>query len=125
MNRLETRLNDARRAASAKTREMRSLTTKALDPDLTASEKRALDREIAALNPELNRLEAERDRHEALAEAREKIPPSADDVRGYRGDGMPWSATARASLNSEGTYRPDDSEPSVFRDLVGASHSPS
>src|SRR5205809_575229 len=96
MNRLETQLNDARRAASAKAREMRSLTTRALDPNLSASEKRALDREIAVLNPELNRLEAERDRREALAEARAQIPPSAEDVRGYRGDGMgPWPGTAR------------------------------
>jgi hypothetical protein len=47
MNRLETQLNTARRAASAKAREMRSLTTRALDPGLTASDKRALDREIA------------------------------------------------------------------------------
>src|SRR2546423_14915969 len=112
MNRLELQVNEARRADSAKAREMLRLTTEGLDPDLTASAKREIDRQIVALGPELNRLEELRDRQEALAEARANgIPPTEQQTRGYHGNGTgPWSATARGSLYSEGTYRPDVAE---------------
>jgi HK97 family phage major capsid protein len=132
MNRFEQQLNDARRAASAKSREMRSLTTQALDPELTASQKREIDRQIAALNPELERLEELRDRQEALAEARSMLPPSEAEKNGYRGDGAgawggPWGATPRG-LFSENVYRPDVAETSYIRDLVATAlpgrHSP-
>src|SRR6266566_6474539 len=129
MNRLERQVNDARRAASSKARELRSLTTRGLNPDLTASEARQIDREIAVLEPEVSRLEELRDRQEAAQEARAMLPPTDADMRGYHGNGTgPWSATARGSLFSESVYRPDVPDVSYIRDLVATAlpgqHSP-
>jgi HK97 family phage major capsid protein len=127
MNRFERQLNDARRAASAKARELRALTSRGLDPDLTASEKRQIDREIAAIEPEVSRLEELRDRQEAAQEARANgIPPTEQQIRGLNGNGT-GPATARGSLCGESVYRPDG-EVSFVRDLVATAlpgqHSP-
>jgi HK97 family phage major capsid protein len=94
-------LERAEQAVEAKQRELRSLTAKGLDANLLADEKRANDKAIITAESALATLENERDRMQAIIDAKAKI-----------GGGY---ATARGSLYSEHIYRPDGSL-SFFKD---------
>ncbi len=119
------RLVKAERLVDERKKVLADLLHRAATADLRASEKRAVDREIADAEKGLDAARAELERQEALQNANADIPRDGGEGD-TRGRGPFTQGDRRISVGAEEpVYRPDARGLSFFRDVVMSRQDPS